>query len=77
MASESHSEEASTDLSDVLPGTSLTTLSGMILLMSGGTGGQGGRGGQQGGTGGNGEGPTFNVSGAAGWIVQINDRSKS
>ncbi|KAK7027658.1 hypothetical protein R3P38DRAFT_947925 [Favolaschia claudopus] len=70
MGSESHSEEASTDLSDVLPGTSLTTLN-----VSGGTGGQGGRGGQQGGTGGNGEGPTFNVSGAAGWIVQINDRS--
>ncbi|KAK7027661.1 hypothetical protein R3P38DRAFT_948130 [Favolaschia claudopus] len=71
MEDESDSQEACTKLSsNILVDQSVTTLN-----VSGGIGGQGGGSGQEGGAGGNGEGPTLNVSGAAGWIVHINDGS--
>ncbi|KAK7035601.1 hypothetical protein R3P38DRAFT_601760 [Favolaschia claudopus] len=68
MELENVSPEAFPDLGDIL------FASGTTLNVSGGIGGQGGRGGQEGGAGGNGEGPILNVSGAAGWIVHVNDR---
>ncbi|KAK7035651.1 hypothetical protein R3P38DRAFT_602831 [Favolaschia claudopus] len=71
MGLENDSQDVLTELSsNILLGQSLTT-----FHVSGGVGGPGGKGGQEGGTGGNAEGPTLNVSGAAGWVVHINDRS--